>query len=95
MNIRPLADRVIIMVSESQDDTRNGIVIPDSAKSRPQEGEVIEVGAGRKTEDGNLVEMEVKKGDRVLYGMYAGTEFHVGGRELLVMRESDILVVID
>ena len=96
MNIRPLADRVVIKQLDAEDEqTRGGIIIPDTAKEKPQEGEVLEVGPGRKTEDGKLIELEVKKGDRVLYGKYAGTEFRLGEEELMILRETDILAIIN
>jgi len=95
MNIRPLADRVVIQPLDAEaEEKRGSIIIPDTAKEKPQEGKVVEVGTGRKTEDGKLVEMEVKKGDRILYSKYAGTEFRLDGQELLIMRESDILAVV-
>lgn len=95
MNIRPLGDRVIIKTLDAQDEVRGGIIIPDTAKEKPQEGKILEVGPGRKTEEGKLIEMEVKKGDRVLYGKYAGTEFRLDQAEMMVLRESDILAVIN
>ena len=96
MNIRPLADRVVIKQLDAEDEqTRGGIIIPDTAKEKPQEGEVLEVGPGRKTEDGKLIELEVKKGDRVLYGKYAGTEFRLGEEELMILRETDILAIVN
>jgi len=96
MNIRPLADRVVLKPLDTEAEVkRGGIIIPDTAKEKPQEGEILEVGPGRKGDDGKLVEMEVKKGDRVLYGKYAGTEFRLDDRELMILRESDILAVIN
>ena len=95
MSIRPLADRVVLKPLDSEAEVkRGGIIIPDTAKEKPQEGEIIEVGPGRRGDDGKLVEMEVKKGDKVLYGKYAGTEFRVGDDEMMILRESDILAII-
>ncbi len=95
MSIRPLADRVVLKPLDSEAEVkRGGIIIPDTAKEKPQEGEIIEVGPGRRGDDCKLVEMEVKKGDKVLYGKYAGTEFRVGDDEMMILRESDILAII-
>jgi chaperonin GroES len=95
INVRPLADRVVIKALDVEKEVKKGgIIIPDTAKEKPQEGEVVEVGAGRKTEDGKTVAMEVKKGDRVLYGKYSGTEVTIGNEEFLIMREADILAVV-
>jgi len=93
MNVKPLADRVLVKPLEQDEVKKGGIIIPDTAKEKPQEGEVVEAGPGR-TEDGKQVPMEVKKGDRILYGKYSGTEVTVDGQEYLIMRESDILAVI-
>ena len=96
MNIRPLADRVVIRPLDTETEVkRGGIIIPDTAKEKPQQGEIVEVGPGRKTEEGKLIPMEVKKGDKVLYGKYAGTEFRLGDQDLLIMREADILAVVN
>ena len=96
MDIRPLADRVVLKPLDSEAEVkRGGIIIPDTAKEKPQEGEIVEVGPGRRGEDGKLVEMEVKKGDKVLYGKYAGTEFRLGDVEMMILRESDILAIIN
>jgi len=95
MNVKPLADRVLVKPLElSENKTPGGIVIPDTAKEKPQEGEIMEVGTGRMTEDGKQIPMEVKKGDRILYGKYSGTEVTVDGNEYLIMREADILAVV-
>ena len=94
MNVRPLADRVVIRPLEAEEIKKGGIIIPDTAKEKPQQGEIIEVGTGRLTDDGKRVEVEVKKGDKVLYGKYSGTEVTLNGDEFLIMRESDILAVI-
>ncbi|MCJ7498333.1 MAG: co-chaperone GroES [candidate division Zixibacteria bacterium] len=92
--IKPLGDRVLIKSSEPNEVKKSGIIIPDTAKEKPQEGEVIEVGPGRVTEEGERIEMEVKKGDKVLYGKYSGTEVTIDDVEYLIMRESDILAII-
>ena len=92
MKVKPLADRVLIKPSETEEEKRGEIIIPDTAKEEPQQGEVMEVGPGRMTDDGKKVAMEVKKGDKVLYGKYSGTEVTIDGVEYLVVRESDILM---
>ena len=94
MQIKPLADRVVVRALEEQEVNKGGIIIPDTAKEKPMEGEIIEIGPGRTTEEGNKVSMEVRKGDRVLYGKYSGTEVSIAGEEYLIMRESDIFAVI-
>jgi chaperonin GroES len=94
MMVKPLADRVLVKPTEMAEVKRGGIIIPDTAKEKPQEGEVMEVGPGRMTEDGKNIPMEVKKGDRILYGKYSGTEVSVDGTEYLIMRESDILAIV-
>jgi chaperonin GroES len=94
MQVKPLADRVLIKPLEAAEMKKGGIIIPDTAKEKPQEGEVMEVGPGRVTDDGNKVPMEVKKGNKVLYGKYSGTEVTIDDVEYLIMRESDILAVI-
>src|SRR5271157_289828 len=94
MNIRPLYDRIVVKRTEEQEATRNGIVIPDSAKEKPQEGEVLAVGRGKRLEDGTLVALDVKVGDRVLFGKYSGTETKVVGTEYIIMREDDVLGVL-
>ncbi|HEX9749695.1 MAG TPA: co-chaperone GroES [candidate division Zixibacteria bacterium] len=96
INVKPLADRVVIRPLETEQEVKKGgIIIPDTAKEKPQEGEVIEIGTGRKTEEGTLIPLEVKKGDRVLYGKYSGTEVTINHDEFLIMRESDILAVVN
>ena len=95
MQVKPLADRVIVKPFEEQEVKKGGIIIPDTAKEKPMEGEIIEVGPGRTTEDGKKVGMEVKKGDRVLYGKYSGTEVSIDGEEYLIMREADIFAIIN
>ena len=94
MNIRPLADRVLVRALEEQEVKRGGIIIPDTAKEKPQEGEVIAVGPGRLSDKGERVPVEVKKGDKVLFGKYSGSEVNVGSEAYLIMRESDILAVL-
>jgi len=89
--IEPLGDRVVIKPIPKEEVSKGGIVLPDTAKEKPQEGKIIAVGPGRLTEDGNRIAMEVKKGDKVLYSKYAGTEFKLDGEELIIMREGDIL----
>ncbi len=95
MKIRPLQDRVIVKRIEEEEKTKGGIIIPDSAKEKPQEGRIIAVGKGKMTEDGKLIPLDVKVGDRVLFGKYAGTEVKIEGEEHLIMREEDILGVIE
>jgi len=95
MKIRPLQDRVIVKRIEEEEKTRGGIIIPDSAKEKPQEGRVIAVGKGKMTEEGKLIPLDVKVGDRVLFGKYAGTEVKIEGEEHLIMREEDILGIIE
>ncbi|MGQ9508825.1 MAG: co-chaperone GroES [Thermodesulfobacteriota bacterium] len=95
MKIRPLQDRVIVKRIEEEERTKGGIIIPDSAKEKPQEGKVIAVGKGKMTEDGKLIPLDVKVGDRVLFGKYAGTEVKIEGEEHLIMREEDILGIIE
>jgi len=89
--IEPLGDRVVIKPTPKEEVSRGGIVLPDTAKEKPQEGKIIASGPGRLTEDGKRIAMEVKKGDKVIYSKYAGTEFKLENEELVIMRESDIL----
>lgn len=91
VKLQPLADRLVVKPIEKEEKTKSGIYIPDTAKERPQEGEVVAVGPGRRTEDGKLVPMEVKVGDRVIYAKYGGTEIKIDDQELIILRESDIL----
>jgi len=93
--IRPLYDRIVVKRIEEQETTRNGIVIPDSAKEKPQEGEVIAVGRGKRLEDGNVTALDVKAGDRILFGKYSGSETQFEGTEYIIMREDDVLGVLD
>lgn len=95
MKIRPLQDRIIVKRIEEEERTRGGIIIPDTAKEKPMEGEVIAVGSGKVLENGTKQSPEVKKGDRVLFGKYSGTEVKIDGVEHLIMREDDILGVIE
>lgn len=95
MAVKPLADRVLVKPIEAAEVKKGGIIIPDTAKEKPMQGEIQEVGPGRQTEEGKLVPMNVKKGDKVLYGKYSGTEISLNGDDLLIMRESDVLAVID
>ena len=94
MKFRPLHDRVVVRRLNSEEKTKGGIIIPDSAKEKPQEGEVIAVGTGARDEAGKLVPLDVKKGDKVLFGKWSGTEVKIDGEELLIMKESDIMGVI-
>ncbi|SPJ25880.1 co-chaperone GroES [Palleronia abyssalis] len=93
MAFTPLHDRVLVRRVESDEKTKGGLIIPDSAKEKPQEGEVVAVGAGARDEDGDRIAMDVKQGDRILFGKWSGTEITIDGEELLIMKESDILGV--
>jgi chaperonin GroES len=95
MKIRPLQDRVIVKRLEEEEKTKGGIIIPDTAKEKPQEGKVIAVGKGKVTEEGKVIPLDVKVGDKILFGKYSGTEIKIGGEEHLIMREEDILGVIE
>ena len=95
MNFRPLHDRIVLRRIEGEEKTKGGIIIPDTAKEKPQEGEVIAVGPGARDESGKLVPLDVKAGDRVLFGIWSGTEVKVDGEDLLIMKESDIMGVIE
>ena len=95
VNLKPLADRVIVKPKETEEKTKGGIIVPDTAKEKPVEGIIIAVGPGKVTEDGKQVKLEVKEGDKVLYGKYSGTEVTVEGEEYLIMRESDIFAIIN
>ncbi len=94
MDLKPLADRVVVKPSEAEEQTEGGIILPDTAKEKPQKGDVVAVGPGKKSDTGETIPMEVKKGDKVIYGKYSGTEFTFEGVEYLIMRESDILGTI-
>jgi chaperonin GroES len=95
MKVRPLHDRVIVKRVEEEDKTKGGIIIPDTAKEKPIEGKVIAVGNGKVLESGQKIPLEVKKGDRVLFAKYAGTEIKIDGEEHLIMREDDIIAIVD
>ena len=95
MKFRPLHDRVLVKRLEGEEKTKGGIIIPDTAKEKPQEGEVLAVGAGARDESGKLVPLDVKKGDRVLFGKWSGTEVKIDGDELIIMKESDIMGIIE
>jgi chaperonin GroES len=95
MNIRPLYDRIVVKRIEEQETTPSGIVIPDTAKEKPQEGEVMAVGHGKRLENGELVSLDVKVGDRILFGKYSGSEIKLEGAEYIIMREDDVLGVLD
>jgi len=94
MAFRPLHDRVVVKRLDSEEKTKGGIIIPDTAKEKPQEGEVVAVGPGARDESGKLAPLDVKAGDRVLFGKWSGTEVKIDGQDLLIMKESDILGVI-
>ena len=94
MNFRPLHDRVLVRRIEAEEKTAGGIIIPDTAKEKPQEGEIVSVGSGSKAEDGKITPLDVKAGDRVLFGKWSGTEVRVDGEDLLIMKESDIMGII-
>jgi chaperonin GroES len=95
MKLRPLQDRIIVKRLEEETMTAGGIFIPETAKEKPMKGEVIAVGKGKKTEDGKVIPVDVKKGDKVLFGKYAGTEIKIDGEEFLIMREDDILGIME
>src|SRR6058998_4133552 len=94
MNVKPLADRLLVRRIEEQEMKRGGIIIPDTAKEKPQEGEVVAVGPGRMTEEGKRIAMEVKKGDRILIGKYSGTDVKIDGTEYIILREEEVLGVL-
>ncbi|HEU0147106.1 MAG: chaperonin GroES [Methylobacteriaceae bacterium] len=95
MNFRPLHDRVVVKRVDSEEKTKGGIIIPDTAKEKPQEGEVIAVGPGARDEAGKIVPLDVKKGDRILFGKWSGTEVKIDGEDLLIMKESDIMGIVE
>ena len=94
MKFRPLHDRVVVRRLESEEKTKGGIIIPDAAKEKPQEGEIVAVGSGARDEHGKLVTLDVKKGDKILFGKWSGTEGKIDGQDLLIMKESDIMGII-
>ena len=95
MTFRPLHDRILVRRIEAEEKTAGGIIIPDTAKEKPQEGEVIAVGAGARDEAGKLIPLDVKVGDRILFGKWSGTEVRLNGEDLLIMKESDVMGVIE
>src|SRR5689334_16858664 len=95
MKIRPLYDRIVVKRIDEQESTRSGIIIPDSAKEKPQQGEVMAVGRGKRLDDGTMVTLDVMVGDRVVFGKYSGNEIKRGGTEYIIMREDDVLGVLD
>jgi chaperonin GroES len=95
VKFRPLHDRVVVRRLEEEERTKGGIIIPDTAKEKPQQGEVIAVGPGARNEEGKLVALDVKEGDRVLFGKWSGTEVKIDGEDLLIMKESDILGILE
>jgi chaperonin GroES len=95
MNIRPLHDRIVVKRLEEQENKIGGLFIPDSAKEKPQEGEVVAVGKGKRLEDGKVVPLDVEKGNRILFGKYSGSEIRIDGEELLIMREDEVLGVLE
>jgi len=95
MKVKPLADRILVKRLEEEEKTKGGIIIPDTAKEKPIQGRVIAVGKGKITEEGKVIPLEVKAGDRVLFGKYAGTEVKIEGEEHLIMRENDVLGIIE
>ena len=95
MNLKPLHDRVLVERVEQEDRTKGGIIIPDTAQEKPMEGNVISVGGGARNENGQVVALDVKKGDRILFGKWSGTEVKIDGKELLIMKESDIMGIIE
>jgi chaperonin GroES len=95
VSVKPLADRVLVKPADAEQTTKSGIIIPDTAKEKPMRGTVVAAGEGKVADSGNLVKLQVKAGDEVLYGKYAGTEINVDGADYLIMRESDILAVVN
>ena len=94
MALKPLADRIVVKQLEAQGKTKSGLVLPDSAKEKPQEAKVVAVGTGRLLDDGSVKALEIKNGDRILFGKYAGTEVSVGGEDYLILREEDVLAIV-
>jgi chaperonin GroES len=95
MEIKPLADRVVVKAMEAEEKSKGGIIIPDTAKEKPQQGKVIAAGPGKTSDKGEVIKMQVKKGDKILYGKYSGTEVNINGEEHLIIREDDILGIIE
>ena len=94
MALKPLGDRIVVRPLDAQDKTKSGLVLPDSAKEKPQEGKVLAVGTGRLLDDGTVKSLEIKNGDRVLYGKYSGTEVSVEGDDYLILKEDDVLAIV-
>ena len=94
VNVKPLGDRVLVQPLEEQEVKKGGIIIPDTAKEKPQEGEVVAVGAGAKSEEGKVTPLDVKAGDKILFGKWSGTEVKIDGEDLIIMKESDILGIV-
>jgi len=94
MKLNPLSDRIIVKAQEAEEKTASGIILPDTAKEKPQMGVIVAVGPGKTNDAGNLIKMSLKKGDKILYGKYSGSEVNIDGDELLIMRESDILATL-
>jgi chaperonin GroES len=95
MKLRPLHDRILVQRVEEEEKTKGGIIIPDSAKEKPAEGKVVSVGNGKKDESGKIIPLEIKTGDKILFGKYSGTEVKIDGEEYLIMREDDVLGIIE
>ncbi|MAV82706.1 MAG: co-chaperone GroES [Pelagibacteraceae bacterium] len=95
MNLKPLHDRVLVERVSAEDRTKGGIIIPDTAQEKPMEGRVVAAGSGARNENGQIVKLDVKKGDRILFGKWSGTEVKMDGKELLIMKESDIMGIIE
>jgi chaperonin GroES len=95
VRLKPLGDRVLVKAVEKKEEIRSGIIIPDTAKEKPQEGEIVAVGKGKIGEDGKLIPMDVKAGDKILYGKYSGTEVKIDGQEYLIMHQEDILGIVE
>ena len=95
MKFRPLHDRVLVRRAEEEEKTAGGIIIPDTAKEKPMEGEIVAVGSGARNDSGDIIELEVKVGDRVLFGKYSGTDVSVGGEDLVIIKESDVMGIVE
>ena len=95
LNVKPLADRVIVEPAAAEETTAGGIIIPDTAKEKPMEGEIVAVGSGARNDSGDLIPMEVKVGDRVLFGKYSGTDVSVSGEDLVIIKESDVMGIVE
>ena len=94
LKIKPLGDRIVVKPMEAEEKTKGGIILPDTVKEKPVEGTIVAAGPGRKSDDGKIVEMEIKVGEKILYGKYSGTEVTIEGEEYLIMRESDIFAIV-